>query len=220
MPSTPDGRCRAKDVLNLGWSGLLIIGVVMSMSQLSSFSHLANGLSITRLAVAPLVVWLLLQRYDAVALAVFVVAALSDAADGFLARHVAGVSQMGAILDSVADKVMIVGVYVTLGFLNLLPEWLVFLVIVRDFIIVGGAAVTFFFWRRLFPTQPMIFSKINTVAQIFLAATVMAGMVMGTPWSVVIDFLIIAVAVTTIGSGLLYLGRWFGRLLYSFNSQT
>ena len=187
----------------------------MSMLPLPSFNHLANGISIIRLAVAPLVVWLLLRGYDAAGLAVFIIAALSDVVDGFLARHVAGVSQIGAILDSVADKVMIVGVYVTLGFLSLLPEWLVFLVVLRDLIIVGGAAVTFFFWRRLFPIQPMIFGKINTVAQIFLAVTVMAGLAMGYSWQAATDLLIVAVAVTTTLSGLLYLGRWFGRFLYS-----
>ncbi len=196
-------------------SGLFVTGIVMSMLHLSSFSHLANGLSVIRLAVAPLVVWLLLQRHDALALGVFMVAALSDAADGFLARHVAGVTQIGAILDSVADKVMIVGVYVTLGFLSLLPEWLVFLVVLRDVIIIGGAAVTFFFWRRLFPTQPMVFGKVNTVAQIFLAAAVMAGLATGSPGQAVTDLLIVVVALTTVISGLLYLGRWFGRFFFS-----
>ena len=100
--------------------------------------NVANLISLARLLAVPLMIYLILQDAMAFAFWLFVVAGVSDAVDGFLARHLGQASELGAHLDPLADKVLLVGVYVTLGYLDHLPTWLVILVVFRDFLIIGG----------------------------------------------------------------------------------
>jgi cardiolipin synthase len=172
--------------------------------------HLPNFVTLVRiLLVAPLA-WALLNEFYGLGLALFVIASASDALDGFLARHFGWTTPLGAILDPIADKLLLVTVYVTLGMSGFLPGWLVIVVVVRDVVIVSGALA----YRALtgrFRMEPTFLSKLNTVLQLALALTAIAarGLQWLPPWSA--DLFVFAVLASTILSGLHYVGVWSRR---------
>ena len=100
---------------------------------------LPNAITLARLLAVPAAVWLVVQGWYEAALWVFLIAGLSDAVDGWLARRLGQVSRLGSLLDPVADKALLVSVFVALGVRDLLPAWLVILVVFRDALIVSGA---------------------------------------------------------------------------------
>lgn len=165
--------------------------------------NLPNTISFVRFAAVPVTVWLILNDGHAAAFWLFLAAGLSDAVDGYLAKRFDAVTALGGYLDPVADKALLVGVYVALGMEGVLPSWLVMLVVVRDLSIVGG-------WLLLIGVtgarrvRPLWVSKINTVLQIVLAGLVLAGHALpGAPIALVPP-LVYAVAATTVLSGLAY----------------
>lgn len=155
------------------------------------------------LLIAPVVVCLLHQEYFW-ALGLFALAAVSDGLDGFLARQYAWHSRLGTYLDPLADKALITSVYVTMGWQDLLPPWLVALVILRDVVILGGA---FLIRRQLLATgvKPSLLSKVNTAAQILLVLVVMGIQAIQGAWPLAISALIGLVAITTVASGFGYI---------------
>jgi len=158
-----------------------------------------NIITFARLCAVPLAVWLVLQHRMAEAFYLFLAAGISDAVDGWLARRGAG-SALGAILDPVADKALLVSMYITLAAVSDLPDWLAILVVFRDIVIVGGVlmlAVT----GQPVAIRPIMVSKLNTLMQIVLVATTMflAGFDLALP--VLKLALIWAVAATTLASG-------------------
>jgi cardiolipin synthase len=161
------------------------------------------------LLVIPIVV-LLLRGEFATVLGLFVLAGASDGLDGFLARHFDWRSRLGAILDPLADKLLMVSTYASLGWLGLLPWWLVGMVLARDAVIISGALA----YHRLcgeVEMEPTRISKANTLFQILLVLLVMvvqAGL--GAPgW--VLDAMVIIVAWTTLLSGGNYVWEWSSR---------
>ncbi|MDE2089174.1 MAG: CDP-alcohol phosphatidyltransferase family protein, partial [Gammaproteobacteria bacterium] len=102
---------------------------------------LPNLISVLRMLLVLPVVALLMTEHYREALLLFGLAGLSDALDGFLAKRYGWTSRLGAVLDPLADKILLVSSYIALGWLRLLPLWLVAAVIVRDLVIVIGAAV-------------------------------------------------------------------------------
>ena len=104
----------------------------------------------------------------------FVIAGISDALDGYLAKQNNQTTQLGAILDPMADKTLLVGVYITLGLHGSLPNWVVVLVVFRDLLIIGGILILFLV-RLDVKMQPLLISKINTASQLALAAIVLAS---------------------------------------------
>ena len=169
--------------------------------------NLPNLISLARLFLVPLTIWLIVDGRYGIAFWVLVIAGLSDALDGFIAKRFDQRTRIGAVLDPMADKAMLVSVYVTLGMAHQLPTWLVILVVFRDVLIVGG----FLLLRAAAaPKQydPLYISKINTGMQITLVGFVLARLGLGaTPgWLDVV--LSLAVVATTLGSGLAYLVRW------------
>lgn len=171
----------------------------------SPWRHLPNLISLLRIVlVAPLVLMILHDRYEA-ALLVAVVAGVSDAVDGFLARRFRWQSRLGSVLDPVADKLMLVGCMLALGWLQEAPRWLVALVVARDAIITLGALA----WHRLlhnFVARPSWLSKTTTVAQIGFVLWVLADHAFGWHMHSVVPGWI--VAVLTIASGIDYIVRW------------
>ena len=168
---------------------------------------LPNLITIARLLAVPLVVWLVLAGRMTPAFWIFVLAGLSDAADGFIAKRFNCVTEFGRYLDPIADKALLVSVYVTLGHAGHLPTWLVILVVFRDALIVGGIL----FLRQLdgpVRLQPLFISKLNTAMQIVLAAAVLAVLGIDAPDLGMVDVLILVVAATTTASGIAYLMRW------------
>ena len=171
-----------------------------------------NLITLARLFSVPLMVWLMLDGHFGWAFWLFVAAGVSDALDGFLARKLQIRSTVGAFLDPLADKALLVGVYVTLGHMGLVAEWLVIIVVFRDIVIVGGAILYHTLTQSL-KMQPLFVSKINTVAQIGLAALLLARLGAGFDDFGLTGYLVYAVAATTIVSGLAYVLVWGRRLV-------
>lgn len=161
-------------------------------------------ITLGRLLAVPVTVWLILNDHNFAAFWLFVVAGISDAIDGFLAKRWNAVTEFGAYLDPVADKVLLVSVYITLGVQGHLESWLVILVVFRDAMIVG-AVVLFQTMVRSLEMDPLFISKVNTLAQIILAALVLGAS--GFRWDAGLfqELMIGIVAVTTLASGLSYL---------------
>jgi cardiolipin synthase (CMP-forming) len=158
------------------------------------------------LLVPPVVLLLLYRRYDA-ALLVFALAGFSDAIDGYLAKRYHWTSRLGALLDPLADKLMLVSAFVTLAWLGLIPIWLVGLIILRDVVIVTGAIVYNMRIEKL-EAAPSVVSKLNTLAQILLVLAVMFSQAIRELPSIGMDALIYGVLLTTLWSGLDYVWTW------------
>jgi len=170
-----------------------------------------NLLSFARLLSVPLIMWLVLDGQMTLAFWLFVAAGVTDAIDGFIAKHFNAKTDLGSFLDPLADKALLVGIYLTLGWLGHIPIWLVILVAFRDLTIVGGALLEQTLTQS-FKSQPMMVSKINTTLQIALAALVLARLGLGFhDWGIT-GVLVFAVAITTVLSGLTYLIEWTRRL--------
>lgn len=133
--------------------------------------HIPNLISVCRiLLVYPVIHLMLAGRFDW-ALGLFVVAGVSDAVDGFLAKHFHWQSRLGSYLDPVADKLLLISSYLALGWLDLVPFWLAGLVVLRDVVIFGGA-VAYYFLLKPFEGQPLLISKLNTLCQLLLVFAV------------------------------------------------
>jgi len=169
--------------------------------------NLPNLISLGRLLLVPLAIWLILGGRYGGAFWVFIVAGVSDALDGFIAKRFDRRTRLGALLDPVADKALLVSVFVTLGLAHQLWTSLVILVVFRDVMIVGG-----FLMIQAFavPKQydPLYISKINTGLQIALVAFVLARLGLGADSGGIDSGLSYAVIATTVLSGLSYLVRW------------
>jgi cardiolipin synthase (CMP-forming) len=137
--------------------------------------NLANLLTLARLlCVAPLV-WLVRGGdYHAAAL-VFVAAALTDAADGYVAKRYNQITPLGAVLDPVADKLLMDSLFLTLAFGGHLPAWLALLVIGRDLLMVFGT-LTLRLLAGRFRVEPLLVGKLSTFFQIVLGGTVLLGL--------------------------------------------
>lgn len=166
-----------------------------------------NAITLARLCAVPLAVWLMLQHRFQAAFWLFVAAGVSDAIDGLLARRLGTQSALGATLDPVADKALLVSVYVTLGMMGELPDWLVILVVFRDLMIVGGVLILYVLGAP--PVMaPLYVSKLNTAAQIVLAALALGLRGFAVQWPLLLDVAIVVVAATTFVSGAAYMRRW------------
>lgn len=164
---------------------------------------LPNIITFARLLAVPATIWLILQKRLDLAFLVFVAAGLSDALDGWLARVMNARSQIGALLDPVADKALLVSVYVTLAAIQVLPDWLAILVVFRDVVIVGGLLLLWMVGQR--PViQPILVSKVNTALQIGLAALALFTAGFGPPMPLTLEALVWLVAATTLASGIAY----------------
>lgn len=169
----------------------------------SSMLTLPNVITLLRLCAVPLMVWLVVRRRLDLAFWLFVAAGLSDAVDGWLARIRHARSHLGAILDPVADKALLVAMYVSLAAIGVLPDWLAILVVFRDLLIVGGVCVLYLSGQAV-AIRPLYVSKVNTAAQIALVAValLLAGFGLHLPW--LQTGLEWAVAATTLASGAAY----------------
>jgi cardiolipin synthase len=173
--------------------------------------NLPNLISLARLLSVPIVIWAMLADEMALAFWLFIAAGVSDAIDGFLAKHFGRQTVVGGFLDPLADKALLVSVFITLGKIGDLPLWIVILVVSRDVLIVGGAILFQTLTHSLKP-EPLMVSKLNTVAQIVLAATTLGELAMGADWHMAITLLIWAAAVTTLASGGSYIVQWSRRV--------
>jgi len=169
--------------------------------------NLPNIITLARLLSVPLTVWLILEARFASAFWIFVAAGISDAADGFIAKRFDSRTRLGALLDPIADKALLVGVYVTLGAAGHLETWLVILVVFRDLLIVGGYLLVQALAQPM-RSEPLVVSKINTALQILLVGLLLAQLGLGLEPGITVKSLVYVVAATTALSGAAYLVRW------------
>lgn len=165
--------------------------------------HIPNIISVLRiLLVVPIALALANQRLE-LSILLFAVAALSDAADGFLAKRFGWQSELGAVLDPIADKALLVTVFVTLSFMKLVPLWLMAAAVVRDVVIVAGAAAYRIIIGPL-TAHPSLISKINTLCQAGFILMVVCRAKFALPPEWVITWLGALVFATVAVSGIDY----------------
>lgn len=172
-----------------------------------TLSPLPNLITLARIALVPVLILVLKDRDYGLALAVFLAAGLSDALDGYVAKRFNLTTHLGAVLDPVADKALLVGTYVMLTLLGHVPFWLMLTVAFRDLLIVGGYLV-YTSLHGAVQMQPTRLSKFNTLAQIVLAVLILAHEAMGWAMPVLIEGMVWLVAATTVASGAHYVWVW------------
>lgn len=166
-----------------------------------------NLITLGRVILVPVVFWFLLTNQMTAAFIVFVIAGVSDAVDGYLAKTYGWETELGAYLDPLADKLLIVCIFVALGVRGELPSWLVIAVVSRDVLIVMGIVLSWLLGNPV-AIKPLALSKANTVAQISLAAIVLADEAFGFGLAAVRLALVWLTAVLTLGSLAAYLDAW------------
>ncbi|GAB4261194.1 MULTISPECIES: CDP-alcohol phosphatidyltransferase family protein [Deferrisoma] len=170
------------------------------------YRHLPNALTASRIVLVPFLLWLLAEERYGASLVLCAVAGVTDALDGFLARRWNQVTRLGAVLDPIADKVLVVGSVVVLAGQGRVPAWLAGLVVGRDALILGGAVVYRAVTGEL-EIRPTLLSKVNTFLQIVvLVAAILDGA--GLSLGPVLGWGFVAAGITTAGSGLHYLLAW------------
>jgi len=172
--------------------------------------NLPNLITLARLISVPVAVWMIVEGFFLYAFWLFVAAGISDALDGFIAKRFNAQSQFGSFLDPLADKALLVSVYVALGHDGHVEPWLVILVVSRDVMIIGGV-VLMWMLTDSYRVVPSVISKFNTVAQILLAAMVLAKLGMAFDDLGVTVVMTYLVAATTLLSGAGYLVAWVRR---------
>lgn len=172
-----------------------------------NISQLPNLITVSRIALAPVLILMLDNREYDLALIFFIVAGLSDGLDGFIAKRYNYATRLGSILDPVADKILLVSAYVMLTVLGHLPFWLVLVVGFRDLLIVGGYIVYTSMYGPVH-MRPSALSKLNTVTQIALVGVVLVEQAAGLSYPGASTLLVYAVLTTTVASGVHYLWTW------------
>lgn len=177
------------------------------MTSSSPLAPIPNIISLLRLLSVPVTIYLIVENNYQAAFWLFIAAGVSDAVDGAIAKRFNVASEFGAYLDPLADKALLVGVYVALAYTGHIATWLVFLIVFRDFLIIGGALL-FHTMIQSLKMLPLFISKVNTMAQIVLAAVVLGGLGLEFPVSELSLILTYIVAVTTFVSGAAYVFKW------------
>ncbi|MEC9369667.1 MAG: CDP-alcohol phosphatidyltransferase family protein [Pseudomonadota bacterium] len=134
--------------------------------------NIPNILTVLRILLVPAIVYLIVTGQVQLAFAVFVAAGVTDGLDGYLAKHFDWKTELGAYLDPLADKLLLVSIYLVLGLTGHIPVWLVIAVVSRDILIVGAVLLSWVLGREIH-VQPLMISKVNTAGQIVLAALVL-----------------------------------------------
>jgi cardiolipin synthase (CMP-forming) len=168
---------------------------------------LPNLITIGRILLVPLTVWLIVSGEFLPAFIVFIIAGLSDAVDGFLARRFKLYTELGRYLDPLADKLLLVSIYVTLGFQHHLPPWLVILVVSRDVMIVGAIILSWLMDKPI-NVRPLMVSKATTLAQILLAGIALAVLGFELDMDLLLIGGYIVVALLTVASAGIYMREW------------
>jgi cardiolipin synthase len=166
-----------------------------------------NLITLARILLVPVLVWAIASDQIRVAFALFLAAGVSDAVDGFLAKRFGMATALGAYLDPLADKAMLVSIYVALAIIGAIPLWLVILVVSRDIMIVSAVILSWLVDKPV-KLKPHPVSKLNTVAQIALALLVLGSLGFGFSADAAIAALMALVAVLTLLSVAFYLAEW------------
>lgn len=170
-------------------------------------NNLPNAITLSRIALVPVFILVLKDKDYLAALAVFFIAGLSDGLDGYIAKRFDLKSRLGAILDPLADKFLLVSAYVMLTIMSHIPFWLMLTVAFRDLLIIGGYLVYTSLMGSV-QMRPSYLSKLNTFMQISLIVIILTQQSLFMLPSGIVDVLVYIVMVTTLASGLHYLWTW------------
>jgi cardiolipin synthase len=172
-------------------------------AAMTALRHIPNALSVFRMLLVVPVALLLRQEKFQLTLAVFAFAAATDGLDGFLAKRCGWASELGKILDPLADKILLVGVFITLAMMDLVPIWLAATAVARDVVITAGA-LTYQCLYGYPHGKPTPVSKLNTLCQISYLLLIVAASAIGTALPTATTVLGALVFVTTVVSGMDY----------------
>lgn len=167
--------------------------------------NLPNAITFARLCAVPVAIWLTLRHHLAGTFVIFAAAGVSDGVDGWLARRRGG-TRLGAVLDPLADKALLVSMFITLAAVDVLPDWLAILVVFRDLVIVGGLLIM---WQLSIPVRvrPLLISKLNTALQLFLVGLALFVRGFALDAEPALTALVWVVAATTLFSGAAYVAK-------------
>ncbi len=171
------------------------------------FAQIPNLITLMRILMVPVVIMLLNEREYSYALLVFTLAGVSDGLDGWFAKTYSLQSAFGAMLDPMADKLLLVSSYAMLAVLGDIPFWLLVIVLFRDITIVGGYWLLVAMGKEM-AIEPIWISKLNTFFQILLVVVVLVDRSEWLQLDWAIPALIVVVTFTTLTSGLSYM--WSG----------
>ena len=175
-----------------------------------SLHWLPNAISLLRIAlVVPIILLIIDGRYG-LALGLSLVAGFSDGVDGYLAKRFNWHTRIGALLDPIADKLLVASTFIVLVYTGQIPLWLGALVVFRDVVIVGGATVYNFLIRPV-EGEPTRISKLNTALQLLFLLFVLSRAAFGWPDQISITVLGASVVVTVVISGVDYVWSWARR---------
>jgi cardiolipin synthase len=170
--------------------------------------NIPNLITLGRILLVPIVVWAIATPGAMwIAFVLFLAAGVSDAVDGYLAKRLQMTTELGAYLDPLADKALIVSIYLTLGINGFIPRWLVILVVSRDIMIVGAFMLSWLVGAPL-KVKPLLVSKLNTVAQIVFACVVLGSLGFNYELPTLTLVLMGLVAALTLLSVAAYVAEW------------
>jgi cardiolipin synthase len=172
-----------------------------------SYASLPNLITLGRLGLVPVIIAMISAQRWVAACAIFVLAGVSDGIDGWLAKHFDLRTELGAYLDPVADKALLVSIYVALAVELVVPTWLTILVVARDLMIIGAVMISWLMHKPV-EIRPLWISKLNTVAQIGFAAMVLGAKAFMFGLGAWFLPAVVVVAALTLASLTAYLTAW------------
>lgn len=175
-----------------------------------SFSWIPNAISVLRIALIAPILWLILNDGFGLAVVLFCLAGFSDGVDGYLAKRFDWRTRIGALLDPIADKLLVAGMFVTLAYMQHIPVWLANVVILRDVVIVAGATAYNFLVGPV-QGEPTRISKLNTALELLFLLFVMSRAGFGWPDEITNTILGASILVTVVISGVDYVWSWSRR---------
>jgi len=174
-------------------------------------AHIPNIITVLRILLVLPTAWMLWEMHYMEAFVLMLIAGISDAFDGFLARRFNWMSELGAILDPLADKFLVAVMFVVFTMQGLIPLWVAIIVLFRDFAIIAGAGVYKILYEEI-EISPTFLSKANTAMQFVTVCLLMASLL---PLGVVADIATMSatpcfyiLAVLGVSSGLDYMVTW------------
>lgn len=172
--------------------------------------HLPNLICVLRIVFTVPTVLAIDRGEYSLALTLFTIAAISDGLDGYLAKRNRWTSDLGRILDPLADKVLLVAAFLACTWQGLIPIWLAVAVVARDVMLTGGAII-YRFWFGPIEGSPSVISKVNTTLQIIVVIVVMLNAAVALVPHEIVTTLAAVTLLTTLFSGIDYTRRSFRR---------
>ena len=182
---------------------------LMNIGQV--LNNLPNLITLARMLMTPLAVMMIISQRFLPAFLIFILAGVSDAIDGFIAKNYDLRTELGAYLDPLADKALLISIYVSLAIYAGLPAWIAVTVVSRDVMIVVAVLVSWLLDKPV-EIRPVWVSKLNTVAQIALAGFALGVRAYGLDSQPLQTFLEWVVAGTTLASGGVYIAQWLDHM--------